>query len=55
MHTLRRSGATRFHARNRDLAVLAGQLGHASLTTTQRYVKLELSALRAALEKVEGA
>jgi integrase/recombinase XerC len=55
MHTLRRSGATRFHARNRDLAVLAGQLGHASLTTTQRYVKLELSALRAALEKVEAA
>jgi integrase/recombinase XerC len=53
MHTLRRSGATRFHARNRDIAVLAAQLGHASLTTTQRYIKLDLSALRNALEAVE--
>lgn len=53
MHTLRRSGATRFHARNRDLLTLARLLGHASLTTTQRYVRLELSALREALEAVE--
>ena len=53
MHTLRRSGATRFHARNRDLLTLARLLGHASLTTTQRYVRLELSTLREALEAVE--
>jgi integrase/recombinase XerC len=53
MHTLRRSGATRFHRKNKDIAVLAGQLGHASFNTTQRYVKLDLSALRDALEAVE--
>ena len=53
MHTLRRSGATRFHRKNKDIAVLAGQLGHASFNTTQRYVKLDLSVLRDALEAVE--
>ena len=36
LHTLRRSGATRFHRQVRDIAVLAGQLGHASFNTTQR-------------------
>ena len=54
MHTLRRSGATRFYRLNKDLALLAWQLGHVSLTTTRRYVKLDLSVLRAALETVES-
>jgi integrase/recombinase XerC len=55
LHTLRRSGATRFHRKHKDLVMLADQLGHASLETTRRYVKLDLNERRRALEAVDEA
>jgi integrase/recombinase XerC len=55
LHTLRRSGATRFYRKNKDLLLLGETLGHSSLETTKHYVRLDDSALRAALEDVEDS
>ena len=49
-HTLRHRYATRLYEETRDIYVVARLLGHASVATTQRYVALPDSHLRAAAE-----
>ena len=51
MHTLRRTGATKFHAANHDLALLQRVLGHENLQTTSIYVALDDAAVRRAMER----
>ena len=48
-HSLRRRFATRAYAGGRDLRSVQRLLGHASIETTQRYVAVESSELRAAV------
>ena len=56
MHTLRRTGATRHHAANKDLLALQRLLGHSSTTTTAVYAVLDDAAVwqsQLEMEKVE--
>lgn len=49
MHTLRHRCASRAYAGDRDLLSVQQLLGHASVATTQRYVRLPDDALRRAV------
>ena len=50
LHTLRHRFASRAYAGGRDLIAVQQLLGHASVATTQRYVRPPDDALRAAME-----
>ena len=54
VHTLRRTAGTRLYRATRDLHVVADLLGHASVTTSAIYAKLDTDIRREALEKVEA-
>ncbi|MFZ4843007.1 tyrosine-type recombinase/integrase [Mycetocola saprophilus] len=54
MHTLRHRFATRTYAASRDLLVVQGLLGHATPTTTQRYIVLPPDSMRAAVFAAAG-
>lgn len=47
-HSLRHAGATAAYRSTRDLRAVQALLGHASLATTERYLHLDMDALRAA-------
>lgn len=51
-HSLRHRFATRTYAAERDLIAVQNMLGHASLTTTQRYTKAPDDAKRRAIQNV---
>jgi integrase/recombinase XerC len=53
LHMLRRSGATRHYARNKDLLTLQLVLGHADISTTGIYPQLDDSRVRESLENVD--
>jgi integrase/recombinase XerC len=53
MHTLRRTGATRFYRKTNDPLSLQRILRHESADTTARYVGLDNSSLRLSLEAME--
>ncbi len=55
MHTLRHRFATRLYALKSDLLLVQESLGHASPTTTRRYVEYDRSRMRAAIEELEAA
>ncbi|GAB3168953.1 hypothetical protein GCM10027059_32870 [Myceligenerans halotolerans] len=50
MHQLRHLCATEIHEETRDLRLVQTILGHASVATTQRYVAVEDTRIREALE-----
>ncbi|SIT73580.1 Site-specific recombinase XerD [Microbacterium sp. RU33B] len=52
MHALRHSFATRAYSMNRDVFTLQRLLGHASASTTQRYVQISDERLREMVEAV---
>lgn len=54
MHTLRHRFATRLYAHTRDLLGVQGMLGHATPTTTRRYVQWDTSRMRAAVDELAG-
>jgi site-specific recombinase XerD len=54
MHTLRHQFATRLYALTSDLLLVQNALGHASPTTTQRYVLYEAERTRTAVEALAG-
>jgi integrase len=51
-HTLRHAFATDLYARTKDLALVARQLGHQSVTTTERYVMVSDDAARVAVQSM---
>ena len=53
LHMLRRSGATRHYAKNKDLLTLQLVLGHADISTTGIYPQLDDSRVRESLENVD--
>lgn len=55
MHTLRHRFATRLYALRSDLLLVQESLGHASPTTTRRYVEYDRSRMRSAIEELEQA
>ena len=54
MHTLRHRFATRLYAHTRDLLGVQGMLGHATPTTTRRYVQWDTDRMRAAVDEIAG-
>ena len=54
MHTLRHRFATRLYAHTRDLLGVQGMLGHATPTTTRRYVQWDTAKMRAAVDELAG-
>lgn len=54
MHTLRHRFATRLYALRSDLLLVQESLGHASPTTTRRYVEYDRSRMRSAIEELEA-
>lgn len=52
MHTLRHRFGTRLYAHTKDLLMVQGMLGHATPTTTRRYVAYGLDSARAALDEL---
>ncbi len=55
VHTLRRTAGTRLYRATRDLHVVSDLLGHANVTTSAIYAKLDADIRREALQKVEDA
>jgi len=53
LHTLRRTAGTGLYRATRDLHVVADLLGHASVTTSAIYAKMDVDVRREALEAVE--
>lgn len=53
VHTLRRTAGTRLYRATRDLHVVSDILGHANVTTSAIYAKLDQGLRREALERVE--
>ncbi|BDP41617.1 tyrosine recombinase XerC [Deinococcus aetherius] len=53
VHTLRRTAGTRLYRATRDLHVVSDILGHASVTTSAIYAKMDQGIRREALQKVE--
>ena len=49
-HDLRHTAATRLQAQTGNIKLVARLLGHASVTTTTRYLKADVEELRAAME-----
>ena len=49
MHQLRHLCATEVHEQTHDLRLVQTLLGHASLATTQRYVKVDDTKIREAI------
>jgi integrase len=54
MHTLRHRFATRLYALRSDLLLVQESLGHASPTTTRRYVEYDRTRMRAAIDELES-
>lgn len=54
MHTLRHRFATRLYAHTRDLLGVQGMLGHATPTTTRRYVQWDTARMRDAVDELAG-
>jgi site-specific recombinase XerD len=54
-HCLRHAFATDLYARTKDLALVARQLGHQSVTTTERYVLVCDDAARVAVQDMRLA
>lgn len=52
MHTLRHRFATRLYALKTDLLMVQESLGHASPTTTRRYVETDRRRMRTAIEEL---
>jgi integrase len=52
MHTLRHRFGTRLYAHTKDLLMVQNMLGHATPTTTRRYVEYGLDEARAALDEL---
>lgn len=52
MHTLRHRFGTRAYALTSDLLLVQEMLGHASPTTTRRYVEYDRTRMRAAVEEL---
>jgi integrase/recombinase XerC len=52
MHTLRHRFGTRLYAHTKDLLMVQNMLGHATPTTTRRYVDYGLDTARAALDEL---
>ncbi|SMB96898.1 tyrosine-type recombinase/integrase [Deinococcus hopiensis] len=55
VHTLRRTAGTRLYRATRDLHVVADILGHASVTTSAIYAKLDVDVRLEALEAADQA
>ncbi|WP_309105011.1 tyrosine-type recombinase/integrase [Microbacterium sp.] len=55
MHTLRHRFATRLYALRSDLLLVQETLGHASPSTTRRYVEYDRTRMRAAIEELEAS
>jgi integrase len=55
MHTLRHRFATRLYALRSDLLLVQETLGHASPTTTRRYVEYDRTRMRSAIEELESS
>lgn len=53
VHTLRRTAGTRLYRATKDLHVVADLLGHANISTSAIYAKLDADARREALERME--
>jgi integrase/recombinase XerC len=54
MHQLRHLCATEIHEQTKDIRLVQTVLGHASLATTQRYVAVDDSKMRAAIAERSG-
>ncbi len=52
MHQLRHRFATRLYASQRDILLVQAMLGHASVGTTQRYVRFDRSLMRDAVQRL---
>ncbi|WP_051935398.1 tyrosine-type recombinase/integrase [Deinococcus sp. YIM 77859] len=53
LHTLRRTAGTHLYRATRDLHVVADLLGHASVSTSAIYAKMDVDVRREAVERVE--
>jgi integrase len=53
MHTLRHRCATRAYAHQSDLLLVQELLGHASPSTTRRYIELDRREMRKMVEAIE--
>ena len=51
-HTLRKSFATRVYNVRRDIAAVQEALGHASITTTRKYLGVDFGMLRSDVERI---
>jgi len=54
LHTLRRTAGTHLYRATRDLHVVADVLGHASVSTSAIYAKMDMDVRREALEAMEA-
>lgn len=54
LHDLRHTAATNFLREEGDIMKVASLLGHADVKSTQRYAKVDLDALRDAMERVNN-
>jgi integrase len=55
IHDLRATFATIMAEENENIQVIAGQLGHKSIATTQRYVRLAQRAVGSAVDRTAAA